>query len=147
MEWLCLWRCVPVELYTVKFTFAGNPLPQPPSQFLMPASSDQTELRDWQPAHGMMPALSRCFLPYSNWWKTWQPVTVFDGQLERHFPHVTYIILLEKLPSCIIYFTKCWLLKDASMSGGLLLDWAPQPCQCGCTAIHWAIGSLPYHWK
>lgn len=24
-----------------------------------------------------------------NWWTTWQPVIVFDGQLERHFPQAT----------------------------------------------------------
>lgn len=150
MEWVCLWKCVPVELYTVIFTFAGNPLPQPPSQFLMAVSSDQVQLSDWQPAYGMIPALSRCFLPYGNWWTTQQPVMVYAGQLERHFPQVTYIILLKKLLSDIISFTKCWLLKDISLSatcGGSWLYWVPQLCKCGCTALHWAIGLLPYHSK
>lgn len=150
MEWVCLWKAVPVGLYTVIFTFAGNPLPQPPSQFLMSVSSDEMQLSDWQSAHGMMPALSRCFFPYSSWWTTWQLVTVFDGQLERHFPQVTYITLLEKLLSCIISFTKCWLLQDVSLSATCprsLLDWVPQLHKCGCTAIHWAIGLLPYHSK
>lgn len=127
MEWVCLWKAVPVGLYTVKFTFAGNPLPQPPSQFLMSVSSDEMQLSDWQLAHGMMPALSRCFFPYSNWWTTWQPVTVFDGQLERHFPQVTYITLLEKLLSCIISFTKCWLLQDVWVLLVLVHCWTEFP--------------------
>lgn len=95
---------------------------------------------NWQSAHAMVPALSRCFFPYSNWWTTWQPVIVFDGQLERHFPQVTYITLLEKLLSCIISFTKCWLLKDVFLSAtcpGSLLGWVPPLCKIGCTAIHW----------